>query len=259
MNGIRQRVKEITSRSRCHADIRDVIADLNPVLRGWGNYFCTGNAARCYNQLDETRLADDFHSLRAKRTGRSLKPGQAERWRLMREYFWGLASSPPARTVHATRSSPSRRRPRSDLRPERPPVSRVRGIRTSPGLEKGALPSRRLTRSLKRASKVYQFGASRLEREFAQGPARAGRFVAGAGPARRAADAGDEAHRRRLSRRLLRRLGYQLRPSRRGPMERGGHRQPLAHRGRGHQLRPAAAGRRARPTPATTSRWPRRA
>jgi len=29
-------------RSRCHADIRDVIADLNPVLRGWGNYFRTG-------------------------------------------------------------------------------------------------------------------------------------------------------------------------------------------------------------------------
>ena len=26
-------------------DIRDVIADLNPILRGWGNYFRTGNAA----------------------------------------------------------------------------------------------------------------------------------------------------------------------------------------------------------------------
>jgi group II intron reverse transcriptase/maturase len=34
MRGIRQRVKELTPRQRCHADIRDVIADLNPVLRG---------------------------------------------------------------------------------------------------------------------------------------------------------------------------------------------------------------------------------
>ena len=26
-------------------DIREVIEDLNPVLRGWGNYFRTGNAS----------------------------------------------------------------------------------------------------------------------------------------------------------------------------------------------------------------------
>jgi group II intron reverse transcriptase/maturase len=45
MQRIRQRVKELTPRGRCHADNRDVIADLNPVLRGWGNYFRTGNAA----------------------------------------------------------------------------------------------------------------------------------------------------------------------------------------------------------------------
>jgi hypothetical protein len=30
-----------------------IIGDLNPVLRGWGNYFCTGNASRKFNQLDE--------------------------------------------------------------------------------------------------------------------------------------------------------------------------------------------------------------
>jgi RNA-directed DNA polymerase len=45
MQRIRQRVKELTPGSRCHADLRDIIADLNPVLRGWGNYFRTGNAA----------------------------------------------------------------------------------------------------------------------------------------------------------------------------------------------------------------------
>ena len=31
--------------TRCHADLRAVIAELNPVLRGWGQYFRTGNAA----------------------------------------------------------------------------------------------------------------------------------------------------------------------------------------------------------------------
>ena len=31
-----------------------MIADLNPVLRGWGNYFRTGNAANKFNQLDAT-------------------------------------------------------------------------------------------------------------------------------------------------------------------------------------------------------------
>jgi RNA-directed DNA polymerase len=49
---IRQRVKALTHRGRCHEDIRDVIADLNPVLRGWGNYIRTGNAANRFNQLD---------------------------------------------------------------------------------------------------------------------------------------------------------------------------------------------------------------
>ena len=32
--------------------MREVIAQLNPVLRGWGNYFRTGNAATCFNQVD---------------------------------------------------------------------------------------------------------------------------------------------------------------------------------------------------------------
>ena len=49
---VRQRVKELTPRRRCHADLREVIAQLNPVLRGWGNYFRSGNAELKFNQLD---------------------------------------------------------------------------------------------------------------------------------------------------------------------------------------------------------------
>ena len=33
-------------------DIREVIRDLNPVLRGWGNYFRTGNASDKFQQVD---------------------------------------------------------------------------------------------------------------------------------------------------------------------------------------------------------------
>jgi group II intron reverse transcriptase/maturase len=84
---VRQRVKELTPRGRCHADTREVIADLNPILRGWGNYFRTGNAARCFNQLDEY-VWRRLRALRVKRKGRNLLPGEAERW--SQEYFWNL-------------------------------------------------------------------------------------------------------------------------------------------------------------------------
>ena len=52
MNRIRERVRELTPRGRCHQDLRDVIAALNPVLRGWGQYFRTGNAATKFVQTD---------------------------------------------------------------------------------------------------------------------------------------------------------------------------------------------------------------
>jgi RNA-directed DNA polymerase len=87
MQRIRQRVKELTPRGRCHEDVRVVITDLNPVLRGWGNYFRTGNAAACFNQID-SYVWRRLRSLRLKRHGRNLRPGQAERW--SSEHFWNL-------------------------------------------------------------------------------------------------------------------------------------------------------------------------
>jgi group II intron reverse transcriptase/maturase len=87
MKRIRQRVKELTPRGRCHADIRDVIVQLNPVLRGWGNYFRTGNAAIRFNQLDSYGWRR-LQSLRVQRKGRHLRPGEWQRW--SREYFWNL-------------------------------------------------------------------------------------------------------------------------------------------------------------------------
>ncbi|MFN2604590.1 MAG: group II intron maturase-specific domain-containing protein, partial [Gemmatimonadaceae bacterium] len=74
-------------KGRCHEDIRDVIADLNPVLRGWGNYFKTGNAARRFNQLDDY-VRSRLLAMRIKRKGRNLRPGEATNW--MGDYFWNL-------------------------------------------------------------------------------------------------------------------------------------------------------------------------
>ncbi len=84
MKRARQRVKELTRRSRCHADVRDVIEGLNPFLRGWGNYFRTGNAAKRFNQLD-TYVWRRLLALRIARKGRHLRPGEVERWD--RDYF----------------------------------------------------------------------------------------------------------------------------------------------------------------------------
>jgi hypothetical protein len=97
MKRIRQRVKELTPRGRCHADVRDVIADLNPLLRGWAQYFRTGNAARRFNQLD-SYVWQRLRSMRVKRRGRNLRPGEVQRW--SREYFYSLGLIRLRGTVH---------------------------------------------------------------------------------------------------------------------------------------------------------------
>ncbi len=86
MKRARQKIKARTGRGRCHADIREVIADLNPVLRGWGNYFRTGNAATKFNQLD-WYVVGRLRRLLVKRYGRNLHAGRAEAW--TREWFEG--------------------------------------------------------------------------------------------------------------------------------------------------------------------------
>jgi RNA-directed DNA polymerase len=52
MKRIRERVHEMTESRHSGKDVKQIIATLNPVLRGWGNYFRSGNAERKFNQLD---------------------------------------------------------------------------------------------------------------------------------------------------------------------------------------------------------------
>jgi group II intron reverse transcriptase/maturase len=87
MQRIRQRVKELTPRSRIHEDLRSVIADLNPVLRGWGQYFRTGNASKQFVMVDRY-VVDRLRSMRVKRKGRQLRPDEASAW--TRDYFENL-------------------------------------------------------------------------------------------------------------------------------------------------------------------------
>jgi RNA-directed DNA polymerase len=81
---VRERVRELTPASRCHADLRTIIADLNPVLRGWGNYFRTGNAADPFTSIDGF-VVRRLRALRRKRKGRNVRPGEPQCW--TREYF----------------------------------------------------------------------------------------------------------------------------------------------------------------------------
>ena len=84
LKSVRAKIKSKTLRGRVGDDIRDVIADLNPILRGWGNYFRTGNAAIRFNRID-LYVVERLRGLMRKRYGRHLRPGQSKLW--TREWF----------------------------------------------------------------------------------------------------------------------------------------------------------------------------
>ena len=54
MTALREKIRSVTGWRRWGRvqDIRPVIEELNPILRGWGNYFRTGNASRHFNSID---------------------------------------------------------------------------------------------------------------------------------------------------------------------------------------------------------------
>jgi RNA-directed DNA polymerase len=80
MKRIREKVKAKTGRNRAGIkDIQVVISELNPILRGWGNYFRTGNAAKKFRQTDRY-VAWRLKRLLIKRKGRNLRAGQAASW-----------------------------------------------------------------------------------------------------------------------------------------------------------------------------------
>lgn len=73
LTAIRANVRAVIGpRSQLSRDVRQVVAQLNPVLRGWGSYFRWGNSSRQFVQIDsyvQERLAL-FDSKKRGRSGR---------------------------------------------------------------------------------------------------------------------------------------------------------------------------------------------
>jgi RNA-directed DNA polymerase len=80
MKSVRSKLHDLTNRRRWAGlkDIRDVIAELNPILRGWGNYFRTGNASGKFNAVDRY-VRERLLRLLTRRGGQ--RPPDARRWR----------------------------------------------------------------------------------------------------------------------------------------------------------------------------------
>ena len=79
MKRARARIKALTGRSQVGWELEVVIERLNLFLRGWGNYFRTGNASDKFRQLDR-HAAWRLKRLLIKKRGRNLRAGQAKRW-----------------------------------------------------------------------------------------------------------------------------------------------------------------------------------
>ncbi len=79
MKRARLRVKALTGRSQVGQELEVVIERLNLFLRGWGNYFRTGNATDKFVTMDRY-VWWRLKRLLVKKRGRNLRAGQANRW-----------------------------------------------------------------------------------------------------------------------------------------------------------------------------------
>ena len=81
MKAVREKIRTLTSRRRWAGlkDIRDVIVVLNPVLRGWGGYFRTGNASAHFNSVDRY-VTERLVRLVGAKCGWKRRPFHARAW-----------------------------------------------------------------------------------------------------------------------------------------------------------------------------------
>jgi RNA-directed DNA polymerase len=79
MKRARARIKALTARSQVGQELNVVIGRLNLFLRGWGNYFCTGNAGNKFVELD-SYVWWRLQRLLIKKRGRNLRAGQVAKW-----------------------------------------------------------------------------------------------------------------------------------------------------------------------------------
>jgi RNA-directed DNA polymerase len=79
MKGLREKVRDRTGANRKGWPIEWVIDQINPILRGWGNYFRTGNAATKFREVDDY-VVWRLRRLLIKKRGRNLHAGVAAQW-----------------------------------------------------------------------------------------------------------------------------------------------------------------------------------
>ena len=101
---LRDKIRTATARSRTERPVAAVVADLNPVLRGWAGYFRHGNSGRKFNAVDgyvHERLAI-FASRKRGRRGRNWTTRYTGRW-LERLGVYRLTGNVHWATAHANR------------------------------------------------------------------------------------------------------------------------------------------------------------
>ena len=80
MRRVRQKVRNLVGPHRNGVkDVGVLIEDLNPVLRGWGNYFRSGNSANKFLDTD-TYVWERLRNFLTRRHGRNLKAGRVGAW-----------------------------------------------------------------------------------------------------------------------------------------------------------------------------------
>jgi RNA-directed DNA polymerase len=52
MASVRGKIRAATSRAFVGQSVADRVEVINPILRGWGNYFAVGNSARAFKTID---------------------------------------------------------------------------------------------------------------------------------------------------------------------------------------------------------------
>jgi hypothetical protein len=73
MSSIRAKIRALTDRRYAGLALSVIVERLNPVIRGWGNYFRVGNSARKFSQIDSyvherlAILAANKHGLSGRR------------------------------------------------------------------------------------------------------------------------------------------------------------------------------------------------
>ncbi len=131
---LRDGVREITDKRSSGEDVKQIIAKLNTVLRGWGNYFRTGTASREFLKMDS------FVYLRLTRW--LYRPGGQRKTRQVywtNEQFWAMGLYRLRGTIRYTAQATSVRSSLSRVR-----ENRTHGLKGVNGLAVTPVPRQNL-------------------------------------------------------------------------------------------------------------------